>query len=286
MKNQLQNKPSVPSGFENLTENFQKSYTFNIDEIIISKKTNVLIVRGLFGNLLNGNFLSLLSHLKSLEIKARYADIIHYETVDVNAKMIANQINLIDGPLIILAHSKGGLDALYSLRNPNQWHKIIAVGIAQTTNSPSFVLKSFFKNQEYEKSKKLSFHLKFRLRFLGFVLHVLGLDKGARLLASDDLLEFTEVIKNTNFSFPVFAVSSWSKRPTSILDSYHRVLNKLNEGIPHDGQFYLYQQQWPKFKNILISEVDHAEIVLPVGKFDEKLFWLNFLKFIQNQSNI
>ena len=33
--------------------------------------------------------------------------------------MIANQINLIDGPLIILAHSKGGLDALYSLRNPN-----------------------------------------------------------------------------------------------------------------------------------------------------------------------
>ena len=64
------------------------------------------------------------------------------------------------------------------------------------------------------------------------------------------------------------------------------MLNKLNEGIPHDGQFYLYQQQWPKFKNILISEVDHAEIVLPVGKFDEKLFWLNFLKFIQNQSNI
>ena len=101
---------------------------------------------------------------------------------------------------------------------------------------------------------------------------------------SDDLLEFIEIIKNTNFSFPVFAVSSWSKRPTSIVDSYHRVLNKLNEGIPHDGQFYLYQQQWSKFKNILINEVDHAEIALPVGKFDEKLFWLNYLKFIQNQS--
>lgn len=284
MKNDLPNKPSIPIRFENLTENFEKSYTLNIDEIIISKKTSVLIVRGLFGNLLKGNLLSLLNYLKSLGIKARYADIIHYETVDVNAKMIANQISLIDGPLIILAHSKGGLDALYSLRNPNQWHKIIAVGIVQTSNSPSFVLKSFFKNQEYENSEKLSFHLKFRLRFLGFILQILRLDKGARLLASDDLLEFTEIIKNTNFSFPVFAVSSWSKRPTSILDSYHRVLNKLNEGIPHDGQFYLYQQQWPKFKNILISEVDHAEIVLPVGKFDEKLFWLNYLKFIQNQS--
>lgn len=284
MNNTLQNEPNIPSGFKNLTENFLKSYTLNIDEIIINKKTNVLIVRGLFGNLIKGNLLSLLNYLKSYGIKARYADIIHSETIDINAKMIANQIKLIDGPIIILAHSKGGLDALYSLRNPDQWHKIIAVGIVQTSNSPSFVLKSFFNYHEFENSKKLSFHLKFRLRFAGFILQILGLDKGAKLLASENLLEFTEIIKNTNFSFPVFAVSSWSKRPTSIVDSYHRVLNILNEGILHDGQFYLYQQQWSKFKNILINEVDHAEIVLPIGKFDEKLFWLNYLKFIQNQS--
>ena len=284
MNNTLQKEPNIPNGFEDLTENFLKSYTLNIDEMIINKKTNVLIVRGLFGNLLKGNLLSLLNYLKSHGFKARYADIIHSQTIDINAKMIANQIKLIDGPIIILAHSKGGLDALYSLRNPDQWHKVIAVGIAQTSNSPSFVLKSFFNYHKYENSKKLSFYLKFRLRFAGFILHILGLDKGAKLLASEDLLEFTEIIKNTNFSFPVFAVSSWSKRPTSIVDSYHRLLNKLNEGIPHDGQFYLYQQQWSKFKNILINEVDHAEIALPVGKFDEKLFWLNYLKFIQNQS--
>ena len=280
------NKKSIPIGFENLTESFQKSYSVNIDDIIIDQKTNILIVRGLFGNLLRGNLLSFLKDLKSRGINARYANIRHSETVTVNAKMIADQINLIDGPIIILAHSKGGLDALYSLKNTDQWYKVRAVGIAQTTNSSSFVMKAFFNKLQNDISKKLSVLLKIRLRFLGLLLNVFGLDKGAKLLASDELLVFTETIKNTEFSFPVFAVSSWSKRPTSIVDSYHRVLNTLNQGIPHDGQFYLYQQQWPLFKNILINEVDHAEIVLPVGKFDEKLFWLNYLKFIQNQTRL
>ena len=281
MINKFQKK--IPIEFENLTESFKKSYCLNIDDIIIDQKSNILIVRGLFGNLLRGNLLSFLNDLKSRGINARYANIIHSDTITVNARMIANQIDLIDAPIIILAHSKGGLDALYSLKNTDQWHKISAVGIAQTTNSSSFVMKAFFNKLHKDISKKLRFFLKIRLRFLGLLLNVFRLDKGAKLLASDKLLEFTETIKNTEFSFPVFAVSSWSKKPTSIVDSYHRILNNLKQGVPHDGQFYLYQQQWPLFKNILINEVDHAEIVLPVGEFDEKLFWLNYLNFIQNQ---
>ena len=35
------NKKNIPIGFENLTESFQKSYSVNIDDIIIDQKTNI-----------------------------------------------------------------------------------------------------------------------------------------------------------------------------------------------------------------------------------------------------
>ena len=80
----IHNKQKIPTGFEDLTESFQKSYSVNIDDIIIDQKTNILIVRGLFGNLLRGNLLSFLKDLKSRGINARYANIRHSETVTVN----------------------------------------------------------------------------------------------------------------------------------------------------------------------------------------------------------
>lgn len=277
-------KLKIPDGFENLTNEFSVYQYNNINEISLDKNYNILLVRGIFGNLLTGNMLSFLNELKVRGINVRYADIIHSETVSTNSELISKQISSIDGEIIILAHSKGGLDALLGLRKSDYWYKIKAVGIAQTTNSPSFVMKAMFNQLKDEEKNRLSIPLRIRLRLLGILLKLVRMHKGAVDLASDALANYAETINNTEFSFPVFAVSTWSIEPTSIVDSYHRVLNNLYRGVPHDGQFYLHQQQWSNFKNILIGDVDHAEIVLPQGKFDETLFWCNYLKFIQDQA--
>lgn len=278
-------KPQIPDGYENLTRDFCSSQLEKVDAITFDKEINILLVRGIFGNLLRGNMLSFLKELKSRGINVRYADIIHSETISTNSQLISKQISSIDGPLIILAHSKGGLDALYGLKNTEHWDKIRAVGIAQTTNSPSFVMRALFNQLNDEERYKLSFPLRVRLRFLGLLIKIFQMHKGAKEIASEDVYSYVETIEKTDYPFPIYAVSTWSVKPTSIVDSYHRVLNSLYNGTPHDGQFYLYQQQWTRFKNILLEEVDHAEIVLPNGEFDETLFWCNYLNFIQNQAD-
>lgn len=278
--------PKIPDKFKNLTDEFFEFQCDNINEITLENNINIILVRGIFGNLLKGNMLSFMRELDSRGVNVRYAEIIHSDSVKANAKRISNQISSIDGPIIILAHSKGGLDALYGLQSPEHWDKIKAVGIAQTTNSPSFVMKTMFNKTSANERNRLSLPLRLRLSALGIILKLVRMHKGATDLASDETISYANAINNTDFPFPVFAISTWSKEPTSIVDSYHRVLNSLNKGTHHDGQFYLYQQFWPRFKNILIDDVDHAEIVLPNGKFDETLFWMNYLKFIQVQADI
>jgi hypothetical protein len=72
---------------------------------------------------------------------------------------------------------------------------------------------------------------------------------------------------------PTLCAVSWSIRPTSWVDSYHRTLKEIAPGHAHDGQFLLVDQRLPKAPLVCLPEIDHAQPVLGGHSFNAGRFW-------------
>ena len=172
------------------------------------------------------------------------------------------------------AHSKGALDALYTLE---QSPALRAGCAAAVVVQPAVGISRVVDRWQHAPAG-------LRERFgRGLIANAYVRD-GVREISrerdpiiGDWLAQFAPVV-------PTLCVATWSIRPTSWVDSYHRTLNELAPGHAHDGQFLLEDQRLPGADLIGLPEIDHAQPVLHGDNLDAGRFWHTLVTLAADQT--
>ena len=244
-----------------------------------SDEITVVLVKGIFGNLMPGNFNSTFVLLKSLGLDVIYAKPHKASaTLEKNAisykKSIEKQISSKTKKLLFLTHSKGGLDTLWAmLKFPKLKKRTIGIAIVQCTRNGSEILEGVFtkKHSNYShKDKTKDFIANKIITYCGY-------KSGCMDLTSPKINTAIKLIDKQQFNFPVISVATWSITPTSRLDSFHKRLKLIRPGFAHDGQFFIENQIWPNFEQIILGNIDHSQPTMGGKGFDDAHFYLSLL---------
>jgi hypothetical protein len=175
-----------------------------------------------------------------------------------------------DERFVWCAHSKGGLDALWSLEASAELRaRCVGAIVVQPPVGPSRLVDRWLGAPRtlMERSR-------------GFLLRRRAFSGGARdisserdALASEWLASFAPVV-------PTLHAVSWSTRATHWVDSYHEQLSALEPGHAHDGQFYLGDQRLPATPIVCLGEIDHAQPVLGGGGLDASRLWRTLIALL------
>lgn len=234
-----------------------------------------VLARGLFGNLMPGNFVAIRNHLDRSGAHVIRTTIRPAGTVEQHAQFIADESlrTVHTGERIVfLCQSKGGLDTLWALKNTQHLReKTAGVILMQTPSGASQVLESVVSGRH---AGTLSGPAARTIESLKrSVLKMPFLSGGAHQLIEPDIQDIVAAIRSFDFQFPVISVATWSNRPTSWVDSFHERLNEIRPGAAHDGQFFLEDQLWPEYEQLLLGHIDHAQPVMGGGGFDPVPLW-------------
>ena len=179
---------------------------------------------------------------------------------------------------IWLTHSKGGLHALTALAEDAHLRaRTAGVVLVQCPAGSSKVLDSVLIGRHRETASRLT---RVKERLQSGLLRTVGARTGCLEITESGLAALTRRATARLFDFPVLSVATWSVRPTSWLDSYHRRLSEIAPEVAHDGQFLLPDQLWPRYEQIFLPELDHAQPVLGGFGFDPGRFWLTLAELV------
>lgn len=238
----------------------------------------IVFVRGLFGRLMINHFRTPLKELSALGFKASIVKNYISGSTPKETPQLRQHIKSkcsSSNRLIFLAHSKGGLDTLSLLAEDEALrNRTAGVVLVQTPRGPSPVIESILQKKHRGSAgrRELLKEMVFAQAMKAF-----RLDEGCLSLTHPSIVSILSKIDAIEFKFPVLAVSSWSLTPTSWLDSFHLRLGQIRDLSAHDGQFYIEDQLWPQFQNILLREVDHAQPVVGGLGFDHGNLWKSLL---------
>lgn len=165
-------------------------------------------------------------------------------------------------------HSKGAIELLYALETDDRLRDACAAAVvAQPAVGMSRVVDRW---QNHPRG--------LRERMGGVLLSSPPVRAGVRDISaardpvvSDWLADFKPVV-------PTVCAVSWSIRPTSWVDSYHRTLNEMAPGHAHDGQFLLVDQRILGASLVCLPELDHAQVVFGGHAFDAGRFWQTLVR--------
>jgi len=161
------------------------------------------------------------------------------------------------------AHSKGGLDALWALEHVTGLReRCAAIVLVQPP-----VRHSWLAQKWLYQARTVPERLK------AFVLTRSVVRGGLQDISLARDPEVTVWLEEFSPSVPTVNIVSWSIRPTSWVDSYHKALAELRPGHAHDGQIYLCDQRLPTTPIVCLPELDHAQPVLGGRGFDTARFW-------------
>lgn len=160
-------------------------------------------------------------------------------------------------------HSKGAIDLLYALETtPSLREACVAAAVVQ----PAVGLSRVVDRWQYAPrslSERVGRALLASSAVRGGVREI---SRTRDPVVGEWLARFEPVV-------PTVCAVSWSIRPTSWVDSYHRTLNEIAPGYAHDGQFLLVDQRLAGASLVCLPEIDHAQPVLGGYGFDAGRFW-------------
>lgn len=229
----------------------------------------VVFVRGFLGNLMPGNLVAPVEALRALGIDAVLAPTHTTDTIGANADRLRAAVGG-DAPLLLVGHSKGGLECLtLADRNPEVAARVRGVILSQTPRGPSAVLESLL-DRSHEESLGTKRWIEEWSQRLG--LYAVRAQRGGRELTSG-LSAVIAGIDAIDRDYPVWQTASWSSRPTTWLDSFHERLGEIRPGCAHDGQFFVEDLIWPGLPHVLLAHVDHAQPAMGGFGFDHVRYW-------------
>jgi hypothetical protein len=252
-----------------------------------SRHTTFILARGLFGGWIPGNFIAPLRALQAAGCDATIAASGSVATVEVNAARIARDVESKLRPghrLILLCHSKGGLDALEMLlRSPALCERTAAVVLCQTPRGGCPILESVLLGAHADSLDGPWEHARESLARAG--LAVAGARKACLDLTGAAMRESIPRLDAGELRMPVISVASWSIAPTAWLDSQHGRMKAVRPGCAHDGLFFTESLVWPIGEQVLLPRIDHSQPTVGGAGFDHARMWLALARLALERAN-
>jgi pimeloyl-ACP methyl ester carboxylesterase len=276
------NTPRLPessyAGIRDFLNIWERIEAHNFDvasEALGSGKILFVLVRGIFGNLMPGNFVPVLEHFRGMGLLVIRPRTYVVGTVAKSAARLRNEVHpyVQDAERIVwLCQSRGGLDALWALSQyPELRNRTAGVVLVQTPSAASAIMQSVLTGC-YAQSIS-SWRTRVAEKVQKTIFTLAGLRDGCEELMSPGIDNCVATLQDFEFPFPVLAVATWSIEPTSWVDSYHKRLGEIRPGCAHDGQFYLQDQLWHFAEQLVLARIDHAQSVMGGSGFDLCRFW-------------
>lgn len=237
--------------------------------------TKLLLVRGLLGAYMPGHFKRVRRHFRQMGFQVEIAPTLPHGTLATNAKRLHAYLKRESNTrLMILAHSKGGLETLLALRGMNT--PVTSVVLLQTPRRGAPYLSSVFRNIAPRPSSPLH---RFREMAHAFGLTAIGARSACLELATKAMLPGVDEIENTRYPFPVYSFSSFSRSNSDWIELQAGRIEELEPGQPNDGVFLTRDQVWDKFHHRELDfELDHAEPTVGSERIHEPTFWETLLR--------
>jgi len=236
------------------------------DPLTAERVPTVVVTPGLFSEFLPRCFAPAISTLEAARyrvvrtrVRSRYG--VREQAARLGAELKAK---LRSGERFIwCGHSKGAIDLLYTLEStPPLRDSCAAAVVVQPAVGKSAVV------DRWQNSP-----CGMRERAGGMLLASRPVRNGVREISTTRDPQIADWLATFRPVVPTLCAVSWSIRPTSWVDSYHRTLNEVAPGHAHDGQFFLPDQRLAHAKLVCLPEIDHAQPVLGGHGFDAGRFW-------------
>ncbi|MGF6114340.1 esterase/lipase family protein [Pseudomonas frederiksbergensis] len=177
---------------------------------------------------------------------------------------------------VLLAHSKGGLDALAALSQDKALSDACdGVALVQPPTGPSTVMDEVLGCAAGQPGHSYP---------LDRVRRVLAktpwMAAGTRDISSLRDPQIAQLLNQLPVDLNATHVVSWTAAPSSRFDTHHARLNAQRPGCAHDGQFYIENLRIEGMPQICLPHLDHGQPVLGGGGFDATRFWLTLLNVL------
>lgn len=224
-----------------------------------------VLVRGLFGSLLPRHFRAARRALADAGANVAIAPTDPVATIAANGARLAAwlETQLAPAPgLVILAHSRGGLEALLAIEAaPRVRATLRGLVLCQTARDTSPALAEIMNAGRVRDAG-----LRWAIGLVG------GVD-ACRELCSPAIATLARRLDPLVATLPVIAVATSSSTPSRSLDAQHRRMQRLLPGVAHDGLFRTADLLWPTADRIVLPGIDHAQPGMGGGGFDAGRFW-------------
>ena len=160
-------------------------------------------------------------------------------------------------------HSKGSIELLWALEQTQALRALCAAAIVvQPAAGVSPVVN------RWQNAPKTIFE-----RAGGALISTPPVRAGVRDISKDRDDVVSKWLEEFSPVTPTLCVATWSIKPTSWVDSYHRTLNEIAPGHAHDGQFLMTDQRLPGTSLVCLPELDHAQPVFGGNQLDTERLW-------------
>lgn len=242
----------------------------------LPRSTLVVLVAGLFSEWLPRCFQECAQTLRSAGYQVLRMSVRSSRGVMAQGRHISKVLTteLKQGQrFVILAHSKGGLDALAALsHNKALSDACDGVALVQPPAGPSTVMDEVMGCSTQQPTQGYPLD-----RVSRALAKTPWMADGTRDISSLRDPQITHMLNHLPADLHFAHVVSWTCAPSSRFDTHHARLNARRPGWAHDGQFYLDNQIINGVPQICLPRLDHGQPILGGGGFDATRFWLTLL---------
>src|SRR5262245_31598931 len=272
--------PSTPAfaPVDDITPDFIREWSAAGNSPPAAAGITCIFVRGLFGNWIPKHLAAPLERLRASGCNAIIANTRATGTTAANAAMMRADVDVRapTGRILFLCHSTGGLDLLTMLSTaPQIAARTAGIALCQAPRGGCAVLESALLG-----THPTDFAQRALDAAAAGAIGIAGAREACVELTSPRLQRLAEPLTRVAAELPVISVASWSREPTAWLDSQHARLGSIRPGCAHDGLFYLEDLVWPCGRQVLLPNLDHAQMCVGGGDFDHARFWLVLVKLL------